>query len=170
MKKLIYNVLTKVRALMVLFTLVVIASLFLSAALRVPDSRAQSWRSNWGLGVQSVTNVIPGASNQTANIGSGAVLLSGAQVIEFAFTGLGASVTNGITLTFTRSIDGVNWATTPTFTWVVHGNGTTDVWARTNWTGANPLAAYAIKCTSINNASNTAGITNITLRFPSAPP
>lgn len=70
--------------------------------------------------------------------------------------------TGNITLTFARSGDGVEFETTPRFTWVFALNGTTKVVAYTNLT-TTVGAAHSIRLVSVANADASCSATNATI-------
>jgi hypothetical protein len=72
-------------------------------------------------------------------------------------------VTDAITITFARSVDGTTWETTPRFTWATALNGTTAVVTYTNLNSSLIGAAGYLKVISIQNASATVLGTNASL-------
>ena len=112
-----------------------------------------------------ITNKVINNATTTVNLGSGVLIDKQDQCsFEFRYQGDQAG-TGGLTITFARSSDNVNFETTPRFTWAPVLNGNTAVVAWTNFPSAMIGASGYIKVISIANADVNASATNCVLRL-----
>lgn len=75
------------------------------------------------------------------------------------FTGSGTNAVDNIVVTFARSADGVNFETTPRWTWTIPLNATTAVVGYTNLTDTSFGSAAYLRVVSVQNTGNNS-VTN----------
>lgn len=107
----------------------------------------------------AATNSLTASATQTSAAATGNVIdlknytRLGLQV---EFTHASATAAGNCTITLVRSADGVTYETTPTLTWVIPNNSTTQVVAFTNLPAANTDAVRYIKVKSLQNGATNA--------------
>lgn len=85
--------------------------------------------------------------------------------LTMSFTAnIAAETTNGVTLTFKRSLDNSVWETIPTFTWFVPANGLTKVVGYTNLSTATIGGVGYFKISSIVSGCAVANCTNFVVK------
>lgn len=105
----------------------------------------------------AATNSLTASATQTSNTGNVIDLKNYTRLgLQVEFTHGSATAAGNCTITLVRSADGVTYETTPTLTWVIPNNSTTQVVAFTNLPAANTDAVRYIKVKSLQNGATNA--------------
>lgn len=103
------------------------------------------------------TNSLTASATQTTGTGTVIDMKNYTRLgLQVEFTHGSATAAGNCTLTLVRSADGVTYETTPTLTWVIPNNSTTQVVAFTNLPAANTDAVRYIKIKSLQNGATNA--------------
>lgn len=105
----------------------------------------------------AATNSLTASATQTSNTGNVIDMKNYTRLgLQVEFTHASATAAGNCTITLVRSADGVTYETTPTLTWVIPNNSTTQVVAFTNLPAANTDAVRYIKVKSLQNGATNA--------------